>query len=66
MPIKSIKSKEWKTRPQADGVSDKGFHLKAVASVTLDPNGKYFPCQQTLSRPNKFRTVAPTASSYGV
>ena len=36
MPVNSIKSKEWKTWPQADGVSDKGFHLKAVASVTLD------------------------------
>jgi len=27
---------------QADGLSDKGYHLKAVASVTLDPKGKYF------------------------
>jgi hypothetical protein len=49
---------------QADRVSDKSFYLKAVASVTLDPNGKYFLCQQTLSLPNKFLPVAPTASSH--
>ncbi|MCH8313888.1 MAG: hypothetical protein IID17_12985, partial [Nitrospinae bacterium] len=54
------------TLPQADGVSDKDFYLKAVASVTLDPNGKYFLCQQTLSRQNEFLPVAPTASSHGV
>ena len=29
---------EWTTPLQADGVSGKGFLLKAVASVTLDPN----------------------------
>ncbi|MCH8314074.1 MAG: hypothetical protein IID17_13930 [Nitrospinae bacterium] len=34
--------------------SDNGYHLKAVASVTLDPKGKYFFCQQTLSRPSEF------------
>jgi len=51
--------------PQADSVSGKGFHLKAVASVTLDPNGKYFLCKQTLSRPNEFLPVAPTAGSHG-
>jgi len=26
-------------------VSYKGFYLKAVASVTLDPNGKHLLCQ---------------------
>jgi len=31
------------TPPQADGVSEKDFHLKAVASVTLDPNCNNFP-----------------------
>ncbi|MCH7623184.1 MAG: hypothetical protein IIB46_03795 [Nitrospinae bacterium] len=65
MPIKSIKSKEWKTRPQADGVSDKGFHLKAVASVTLDPNGKYFLSSIRYLDQTIF-PVALTASSYGV
>ncbi len=36
---------EWTTPPQADGVSCKDFHSKAVASVTLDPNGNIFLCR---------------------
>jgi len=41
--------------PAASGrVSDKDLHLKAVASVTLDPKGNHIICKQTLSRPNEF------------
>ncbi|MCH8313366.1 MAG: hypothetical protein IID17_10310 [Nitrospinae bacterium] len=35
---------------QADRVSGKGFPLKDVASVTLDPIGNIFLCRYTLSR----------------
>ncbi len=53
--------------PAASGQGiQQSFHLNAVASVALDPNGKYFLCQLTLSRPNEFLPVAPTASSHGV
>ena len=33
--------------------------------MTLDPNGNHILGKQTLSRPYKFLTVTPTASSYG-
>jgi len=38
--MKAVRKKknEWTTPLQADGVSGEGFLLKAVASVTLDPN----------------------------
>ena len=51
------------TPQKADGGFDKDFYLKAVASVTPDPNGNHIICKQTLFRPYEFLTVAPTASS---
>jgi len=45
-------------------VSDKGFHLKAVPSVTLDPNGNNFPTSKHYPG-KRFFPVAHTASSHG-